>query len=168
MSTGLFDVLALQGIAFPHTNSSSEATVGFEVKDSKDTMYVHITESTFDTDAYISFALGTYSKTVTAAQAKTLQGVNVAEVITVYCEMYADDLSGSREASLQIEFFNESGDKQGDTTELSLSTAAEWDNFAQAIVVPTGATRVNFYLHAGCGTDETVQVWCANMKITRA
>lgn len=168
MSTGLFDVLALQGIALPHTNNSSEITAGFEVKTNRDTAYIHITESTFTTDAYLSFAINTYSKTVTAAQAKTLQGVTAGETVTIYCEMYADDLDGSRSAGLQIEFFNEIGEKQGETTEIEITTAAEWENFAQAIVVPTGATRVNLYVHAGCGAGETVQVWIAHLKIVRA
>ncbi len=167
MSNGLFDVLSLQGITFLSTNVSSEVTAGFEEKDDRHTAYIHITESELGAHAYMALALGTYTKNVTAAQAKKLQGVTAGERVNIYAELFIDSLSGDKEGSLQIEFFNESGTKQGETTELSISEADEWEQFAQGIIVPTGATRVNFYVHCGCGVGETVQIWIANIKITR-
>lgn len=167
MSTGLFDVLALQGVAFPHTNVSSTAEIGFEAKDDRDTAFIHITDATFPVDAYVSLALGVSSLAVSAADAKRLPGVTAGEVIRLYGEMFVDDLSGDREASLQLRFFNESGVMQGDMVEVTVDTADEWAAIAQAYLVPTGATRVNFYLHCGCDGDETMQAWLAHVKITR-
>lgn len=166
MSNGLFDVLAIQGIAFPHTNVSSEATVGFEEKDDRNTVFVHLTESTFPADVYLSLAVGFSSLAMSAAQAKTLPGVTAGATIRLYGEMFVDDLSGEREASLQLRFFNESGVMQGDMEEVTVTDAEEWQSIAQAFIVPVGATRVNFYLHAGCDDGETIQAWLAHVKIT--
>ena len=167
MSNGFFDLLALQGVAFPHTNVTSTATVGFEEKDGRDTAYVHITDALFTVDGYFSLALGFSSLSMSAAQAKKLPGVTAGEVIYLYGEMYADDLSDDREASLQVRFFDESGVMQGAMQEVEITEAGEWQAIAQAMYVPTGATRVNFYLHAGCGEGETIQAWLAHVKITR-
>lgn len=167
MSNGLFDVLAIQGIAFPHTNVSSEATVGFEEKDDRDTAFVHLTEATFPADVYLSLAVGFSSLSMSSAQAKTLPGVTAGEVIRLYGEMFVDSLSGEREASLQVRFFNESGVLQGEVGEVTVTEADEWQAIAQAFEVPTGATRANFYLHAGCDNGETIQAWLAHLKITR-
>lgn len=167
MATGLFDVLSIQGVTLLSTNISSEATVGFEAKDGRSTAYIHLTEATFETNAYMSFALGTGAKTVTAAQAKTLPGVTASGFIRVFAELYADSISGSRNAALEVEFFNESGTKQGDTTAIEVDAAGEWQGKAQRIAVPSGATRVNVYLRAGCDSGETVQVWIANLKIVQ-
>lgn len=167
MSTGLYDLLSLQGVTFPSGNVTSELTAGFEEKDGRNTGYIHITEATFDTDAYLSLALGVSSKTITAAQAKTLPGVTAGETITVFCELYADSLTDNREGSLQIEFYDESAVKKGDTIELPITEADFWEQKKKIITVPADATRLNVYVHASCGMGETIQVWCAHLKITR-
>lgn len=167
MPTGLFDLLSIQGVTFPSTNISSEATAGFEVKNDRNTAYIHITEATFDTDAYLSLALGGGSKAVSAAQAKTLPGVTAGEAITVYAELYALSLDAGQSGGMEIEFFDEDGEQQGDTTTLAISTAGEWEQKRQRITVPEGATRMNMYVHAGCGAEQTAQTWIAHLKIAR-
>lgn len=167
MSNGLFDVLAIQGITFPSTNVSSEATVGFEVKTKRDTMYISINEATFTTDAYVSLFLGIGTKSVTSAQAKRLLGVTAGEEITLYCEMFIDSLDGSRLGRVEVDFYQEDGTHVGSTEYVDMSAANVWEQKKKAITVPATATRCNFYLRAGCAAGETVQVWLAKLKLTR-
>ncbi len=167
MADGMFDLLGMQGVVFSHTNVSSAATVGFEEKEGKNSMYAQLTLATFPVHAYISFILGFSSVAVTAAQAKTLLGVTAGERINLYGELFADSLDGARNGSLQVRFFNESGVQQGDMEEVEIETAEVWNQLSKGITVPSGATRVNFYLHAYCELDETVKIWAANVKITR-
>lgn len=167
MSNGLYDVLAIQGISFPSTNVSSEATVGFEVKAKRNTMYISINEATFTTDAYVSLFLGIGTKSVTAAQAKRLLGVTAGETITLYCEMFADLLTGSRLGKLEVDFYQEDGTHVGSTEYVEVSEAEVWEQKKKEITVPATATRCNFYFRAGCGAGETVQVWLAKLRITR-
>lgn len=167
MPAGLYDLLSLQGVALPSGNVSSELTAGFEQKDNRNTAYLHITEATFDTDAYLSLALGISTKVISAAQAKILPGVTAGETIRVYCEMYCDSLNANREGSLQLEFYDEDAVKKGDTIEIAVTEADFWDQKKQDVTVPTDATRVNILLQAGCGMGETVQVWCAHLRMAR-
>lgn len=167
MSNGLFDVLAIQGISFPSTNVSSELTVGFEEKTGRNTVYISVNESTFTTDGYLSLFLGVGTKSVTAAQAKQLLGVTAGETITLYCEMFADLLTGSRLGKLEVDFYQEDGTHVGSTEYVEVEEAGEWEQKKKEITVPATATRCNFYLRAGCAAGETVQVWLAKLKITR-
>lgn len=167
MSTGFFDALSLQGVTLPSSNVSSEMTAGFEEKDSRDTAYVHITEATFDTEAYLSLALGIATKDITAAQAKTLPGVTAGETLTVYGEIFCDSLNGNREASIQLEFYNESGTRIGSTTDIPVTEADSWEQKKETVTVPATATRANVYLKAGCSMGETVQAWIAHLRIAR-
>ena len=167
MSNGLYDVLSLQGITFPSTNVSSSATVGFEEKTGRDTLYISITDADRIVDVYASLFLGTSSKTVTAAQAKRLLGVTAAETITLYCELFADSVAGSRLGKLEVDFYQEDGTHVGSTEYVEVDDAAAWEQKKKEITVPALATRCNFYLRAGCGIGETVQVWVAKLKITR-
>lgn len=167
MSNGLFDVLALQGISFPSTNVSSEITAGFGKKNARNTAYISINTATFTTDAYLSLFLGVGTKSVTAAQAKQLLGVTAGETVTLYCEMFADDLSGSRLGRMEVDFYQEDGTHVGSTEYVEVAEAAGWEQKKKEIVVPATATRLNFYLRAGCGAGETVQVWLAKLKVTR-
>lgn len=163
-----YDVLAIQGLTFPTANVSSMATAGFEEKDARDTMYVTLTTVTFgDTKAYVSLALQQGTRDVTAAQAKRLPGVNAAENITVYCELFADSLEGGRNAALEIMFFDESGNAQGEVQTIPVTEALSWQQKKAVITVPANATRVNAYLRCGCTTDETVKAWCAHLRIAR-
>lgn len=167
MSNALYDVLAIQGITFPSTNVSSEATVGFEVKAERDTMYVSINSATFTTDAYVSLFLGIGTKSVTSAQAKRLLGVTAGEEITLYCEMFIDSLDGSRLGRVEVDFYQEDGTHVGSTQYVEMSAANVWEQKKKAITVPATATRCNFYLRAGCEAGETVKVWLAKLRITR-
>lgn len=167
VNAGLFDVLAIQGISFPSTNVSSEATVGFEVKTKRDTMYISINEATFTTDAYVSLFLGIGTKAVTAAQAKRLLGVTAGETITAYCELFIDAMDGSQLGRLEVDFYQEDGTHVGSTQYVEVTEANVWEQKKKEITVPATATRCNFYLRAGCGAEETVQVWIAKLKITR-
>lgn len=167
MSNGLIDVLAIQGITFPSTNVSSEVTVGFEEKTKRDTVYISINEATFSTDAYLSLFLGIGTKSVTAAQAKRLLGVTAGETITLYCEMFIDSLSGSRLGRMEIDFYQEDGTHVGSTQYVEVTEADVWEQKKKEITVPATATRCNFYLRAGCGAGETMQVWLAKLKLTR-
>lgn len=167
MSTGLYDVLALQGISFPSTNVSSAVTVGFEEKTGRDTLYISITDADLVVDAYTSLFLGTNSKTVTAAQAKRLLGVTAGETITLYCELFADSVDGSRLGRLEVDFYQEDGTHVGSTEYVEVDEADVWEQKKKEITVPATATRLNFYFRAGCGIGETLQVWFAKLKITR-
>lgn len=167
MSTALYDVLALQGITFPSTNVSSEATAGFEEKNKRDTVYISITEATFTTDVYLSLFLQNATKSVTAAQAKRLLGVTAGETITLYCELFIDSIDGDRLGKLEIDFYQEDGTHVGSTEYAEVTAANTWGQKKEEITVPATATRCNFYFRAGCGAGETVKVWLAKLKITR-
>lgn len=167
MSNGLFGVLALQGVTLSSTNISSDVTTGFEEKFGRDAMYVSITVAGLSVDAYASPALGLDTKTVTAAQCKKLFGVTAGETVTLYCELFADSVDGSRLGKLEIDFYQEDGTHVGSTEYVEVDEAGAWEQKTKAIVVPALATRLNFFLRAGCGAGETVQVWLAKLKITR-
>lgn len=167
MSTGLFDLLALQGITHPSTNVSSAIDYGFETKADRYAMYLDITLSTFNTYGWIAVQSDANAKTITSAMAKKLAGVVAGEEITFYAEMRANNLAGSRAAFVEIRFFDESGTQQGVTTTVSVSASGVWERKKERITVPANATRVNMYFQAQCGAGETVKTWLANVKITR-
>ena len=165
MSTGLYDVLSLQGLTFPSSNVTSEATAGFEVKDGRNTAFVHLTDALYDTEVLLSLALGFDSKTITAAQAKTLPGVTEETALRIFCELFTDSLEDGRTTAVEVAFFDESGTEVGDTTAVEVTTAEVWQAVSKRVEVPTGATRINFYLRAFCEAGDTVQAWIANLKI---
>ncbi len=167
-SKGLWDVLSLQGLTFPSTNVTSSAQSGFEVKDDKYTAFLKITLATFaETSAYLSLALQGGSKAVTPTQARALPGVTGEDVLTVYCELFSDNLSAGREAGLEIDFYNENGTHIGSTVSVPLVEEDIWEQKVKRIDVPSAATRMNFYVKAKCDAGETVNVWISQLKIVR-
>lgn len=167
MGNGFYDVLSLQGVTFPSANVSSSATVGFEQKSGRDTIYISITDADFNTDCYVSLFIGSGNKSVSSVQAKQLLGVTAGETIKIYCELFASSLDGSRLGKFEIDFYQEDGTHVGSTEYLEVEEAGIWEQKAKEITVPATATRLNFYLRAGCAGGETVQVWLAKLKITR-
>jgi len=169
-NAGLFDVLAIQGITFPSGNISSTAQFGFEMEDDHDTAFIKLLNVDFDdTEAYMSFALSIDSLTISAAQAKKLTGVNEGESLSVFCELFSDDLADNRHGGVDVRFFDETGALVGDPSTLLISDGdeGEWRQLSRRVIVPDGATRMNVYLHAGCDAAQTVSVWVAHLKITR-
>lgn len=130
-------------------------------------MFLSITEATFDTAAYISLALGDSTQEITAAQAKRLPGVTEGEEITLYCELFADDLSGGRGGSLAIDFYTDAGAQVGTTQAVELAESDTWEQKKMEMTVPEDATRMNISLVAEVAAGETVQVWVAKLRVVR-
>ncbi len=166
MAYGLFDLLSLQGVTFNSSNVSSSVNTGFEEKDGRQSAYLKVTSATFETDVYLSLAIGNETKVITAAQAKTLPGVTAGESIIVYGEIFADDLSNDSEASIEITFFDETATVIGTTTQILCTEEGEWIPLKKRITVPASATRVNVYLHAHC-VSQPLSAWMASLKIKR-
>lgn len=167
MSTGLFDVLALQGITHPSTNVSSEATVVFEEKLYRNAMRLELLEATFTTQVYVSLALGAGSKVITAAEAKTLPGVVAGEAVTFYGELWASSLAAGRAVRYDLDFYDDTGTQQGSTYSVSASTSGEWQQVTREITVPANATRVNITMAIQAEAGQTLRGWFANMKLVR-
>lgn len=164
MSSGVSQLIATP---YQGTVTNGTVTMGFEEKDTRDTAYASITAATGSCETYVSLQLGSGTKNITGAQAKKLPGVTAGETITIYGEIFIDSLNGNREASLQLEFYNESGTRIGSTTDIPVLEAGIWEQKKETVTVPATATRANFYLKTACGVGETVQSWIAHIRIAR-
>lgn len=161
-----FDLLGLQGVTFQSENVTSSIDYGFEVKESKNAAFINITRSDYQSFGFFSLGVGAGTKTITAADAKKLPAAVEGEEITVLAQIFANNLSGNRAARIEIDYYNESGTLIA-TEILSASTASEWNNIKQVLIVPAGSTRLNVTHKAQCGAGETLKVWFANIRIKR-
>jgi hypothetical protein len=137
---------------------------GFEEKNGYNSLYIKISSATSSGFSCVADKLATPSSLdQTSSSVKCLPAVS--ENISVFGKIFADNISGDRDACLALYFYDEDGLQIGSAIEIPVSSAGEWEKISENIEVPSGATRVNWILKSSVGSGESCSVWLRDLRI---
>lgn len=149
---------------------NTDSLVGFETKDGESTGYAKILSYTVSGTGYSFLAeklSAGGSAGQTATSVKFLPAVSAGETIKVRGQIFGQALSASQKSYVKIYFYNETGANISGAVEIHATTAGVWEDIVQDIVVPTGATRLNWAVFASVGQNQTNATWVRRLRIFR-